>query len=73
MKPYTLIQNFIIGAFYSVIACGVLILTFAIVFPSKESGNKTEEKFKIVDQYKSCNVIRYTDDTNRWHYFLKCP
>lgn len=73
MKLYYLMQNFIIGMFYSVVICGLLILAFAIVFPSKEPGNKTEEKFKVVDQYEGCNVIRYTDDTNRWHYFLKCP
>ena len=38
-------------------------------------GDKQEEpteKFKVVDQYGSCDVVRYTDDTNRWHYFLDC-
>jgi hypothetical protein len=30
------------------------------------------EKFKVVDQYQGCEVIRYTDPTNRWNYLLKC-
>ncbi len=31
-----------------------------------------EERFKVVDQYQGCDVVRYTDDSNRWHYFLDC-
>lgn len=30
------------------------------------------EKFKVVDHYGTCAVVRYTDDSNRWHYFLDC-
>jgi hypothetical protein len=29
-------------------------------------------KFKVVDQYEGCQVIRYTDPSNRWNYLLKC-
>lgn len=33
---------------------------------------KPEDRFKVVDTYKNCNVIRYTDPSNQWHYFLRC-
>jgi hypothetical protein len=31
-----------------------------------------QEKYKVVDHYGTCAVVRYTDDSNRWHYFLDC-
>ena len=31
-----------------------------------------QPKFKVVDHYKQCDVVRYTDDTQRWQYFLDC-
>lgn len=31
------------------------------------------EKFKVVDRYENCDVVRYTDYTNRWNYLLHCP
>lgn len=31
------------------------------------------EKFKVVDRYENCDVVRYTDHTNRWNYLLHCP
>ena len=30
------------------------------------------EKFEVVDHYGTCAVVRYTDATSRWHYFLDC-
>jgi hypothetical protein len=33
---------------------------------------KDKSKFEVIDTYKNCNVIRYTDPTSRWHYFLRC-
>jgi len=36
--------------------------------PEKTVGSK----FKVVDQYQNCNVIRWNDPSNRWQYFLKC-
>jgi len=29
-------------------------------------------KFEVVDQYKNCDVVRYTDPSNRYRYFLDC-
>jgi hypothetical protein len=47
---------------------GFMILTYAII----NNNVEPTEKFKVVDQYEGCTVIRYTDPTNRWQYFLKC-
>jgi hypothetical protein len=33
----------------------------------------TSEKFVVVDKYKKCDVVRYTDRSNVWHYMLDCP
>ena len=45
-----------------------LVLIYAIL----EKNTGPVEKFKVVDQYEGCTVIRYTDPTNGWQYFLKC-
>ena len=45
-----------------------LVMTYAIL----SNNSKPVEKFTVVDQYEGCSVIRYTDPTSRWHYFLKC-
>jgi hypothetical protein len=29
-------------------------------------------RFRTVDSYHGCDIVRYQDDTNRWHYFLDC-
>jgi hypothetical protein len=35
--------------------------------------DKPVEKFKIVDKYNGCNIIRYTPDSSaRYAYFLDC-
>ncbi len=59
------------GAAFGVLILGVFVLLIwglNGIFPE----TKPEEKFKVVDQYGPCEVVRYTDDTNRWHYFLDC-
>ena len=35
-------------------------------------SQKQSERFKIVDEYNGCTVVRYTDVSNRWHYLLDC-
>ena len=50
-----------------IVVTGLLLLCFA-TFKDVEPV----EKFKVIDKYKNCNVIRYTDPTNRWHYLLHC-
>ena len=57
-------------------AC-VTILGFAVtgllasIFLTPDKPKDTS-RFEVLDQYQGCSVIRYTDPTSRWHYFLKC-
>lgn len=55
------------------------LIVFVIVFSSLLlfsytfiKSSSPSEKFKVVDRYKNCNVIRYTDPSNRYQYFLRC-
>jgi hypothetical protein len=48
---------------------GVAVLFIDMLTPS---NIETDKRFEIVDKYGDCNVVRYTDDTQRWHYFLDC-
>ena len=52
----------------SVAILGFIILTYAII----ENNGEPIEKFKVVDRYKNCDVVRYTDPSNQWHYLLHC-
>jgi hypothetical protein len=52
----------------SIAILGFLILTHAIL----ENNSEPIEKFKVIDKYKNCNVVRYTDPSNQWHYLLHC-
>ncbi|NBX51110.1 hypothetical protein EBT25_14580 [bacterium] len=65
---------------YFIRGCCTTILAFAAtgllaaIFLSPDEPNKPKDKskFEVIDTYKNCNVIRYTDPTSRWHYFLRC-
>ena len=48
---------------------GVFILLNTVVTPNNSTPNK---KFAVVDTYKGCDVVRYTDSSTRWNYFLDC-
>lgn len=50
-----------------------VMVTFAFISTLiTNPGSKPEEKYKVVDHYGTCAVVRYTDDSQRWHYFLDC-
>lgn len=51
---------------------GIAVAAFIItVFLPGEK--QPTEKFKVVDQYKGCDVVRYTEPRNLdYHYFLDC-
>jgi len=46
-------------------------LTVAAMTPT-ETDQATSPRFKTMDSYHGCDVVRYQDDSNRWHYFLDC-
>jgi hypothetical protein len=56
------------GIVSAIAILGFMILTYAII----GSNGEPVEKFKVVDRYKNCNVVRYTDPSNQWHYLLHC-
>ena len=68
-------MNNVINFAYRFIWFGICIFAifavhYVIFKPTLE--RTVESKFKVVDQYQNCNVIRWTDPSNRWQYFLKC-
>ena len=62
-------NEFAKGASFVIVVMGVFVLFLGLIGTPEV---KPTEKFKVVDKYGDCNVIRYTDDTQRWHYFLDC-
>ena len=57
------------GFLFSLAIIGIFLF-LVILFGNKEID--PVEKFKVVDKYKGCEVIRYTDSTGRWDYLLDC-
>ena len=62
--------HFIRGCCTTILMFAGIGLLAAILLSPDEPVNKS--KFEVLDQYEGCSVIRYTDPTTRWHYFLKC-
>lgn len=54
----------------------VVIFMSAIIGLSIAASSKPEvppgPRFRTVDSYHGCDIVRYEDETNRWHYFLDC-
>lgn len=46
----------------------LVFISFATLIPE----SKPKEKFKVVDTYKGCDIVRYTDPSNDYRYFLDC-
>jgi len=62
MLAQSIIWSFVITAF--------ILVLFAMIFQSPDTES---EKFKVIDQYQGCDLIRYTDPWgSRYHYFLHC-
>ena len=58
------------GVMFIAVTIGAIM--FLVMLFSR--GNETPaSKFEVVDKYEQCDVVRYTDKTERWHYFLHCP
>jgi len=62
-------NEFAKGASFVIVAMGVFVLFLGLIGTPKV---EPEKKFVTVDKYGDCNVVRYTDETQRWHYFLDC-
>ena len=59
--------------FQGLVTVFVILLVFVafIVALSRHSPKSTP--LEIVDKYENCDVVRYVDPSNRYHYFLHCP
>jgi hypothetical protein len=55
----------------SLLIASMFVLLFFGIFMTENS--ESQPKFQVVDKYGNCDVIRYTDTTQRWNYLLKCP
>jgi hypothetical protein len=56
---------------WSVVITGFSLLLVGMIFGEPET---TEDKFKVVDNYKDCQVIQYSpSNAARYQYFLHCP
>lgn len=67
------LNEFLRGVAVTIGLIGVLILFIAFISAPELPQNGVESpKFRVVDQYKNCDVVRYTDPSNRYRYFLDC-
>jgi len=54
-------------------SCAIVIIGLSLLcFATFKDFAEPTEKFKVVDKYRNCDVIRYTDPSNQWHYLLHC-
>jgi len=56
-------------AFWFIIIPGLVFVLYTIFKPIEEIK---KDPFEVVSSYKGCDVVRYTDNSQAWHYFLKC-
>jgi len=62
-------NEFAKGASFVIVVMGVFVLFIGLIGTPEVEPT---EKFKVVDRYEECSVVRYTDPSNNWHYFLDC-
>lgn len=55
-----------------VFCIGIVGLFFLFIALLAKSYVDPKEKFIIVDSYQGCDVVRYTDPSSGWNYFLDC-
>jgi len=65
------LREFARGATFVIVIMGVIVMGIGIL-GTFDKEMTPEQKFQVVDSYKGCDVVRYTDETQRWHYFLDC-
>lgn len=57
------------GATFVIIVMGVFGLFIGLL---GKFGSTPEPKFKVIDRYRECDVVRYVDASQNWHYLLDC-
>ena len=48
-----------------------IVFVFGLYAVFKTEDAEQTPRFQVVDTYVNCDVIRYTDSTQYWNYFLK--
>ena len=67
------LNEFLRGVVVAIGIVGIFILFIAFISTPEPPYSEVESpKFEVVDQYKNCDVVRYTDPSNRYRYFLDC-
>lgn len=61
---------FIRGCYTTIFAFSLTGLFVGIFMTPDEPTDVS--KFKVIDQYQGCDVVKYTDPSSGWNYFLKC-
>lgn len=56
-------------AVWFILVPGVVLLLYSI-FGTVDKN--PEDRFEVISSYEGCDLVRYTDESQRWHYFLKC-
>ena len=71
MTDYEYQKTLMIGA---IIGACITLLAFYMLKPSSQNHTVTSEKnFAIVDTYKGCDVVQWTDgNLATYKYFLDC-
>ena len=71
MKDFEYQRTLIIGV---IIGASVCILGFSMMRPTQPVETpKPKGNFEVVDTYKGCDVVRYTDGSMAtYKYFLDC-
>jgi hypothetical protein len=66
------LQEILMGASFGFVMVGVLIL-FTITSGRPNDKARSEDRFKVVDQYGPCEVVRYAPKNGgNYAYFLDC-
>ena len=56
-----------------IIGASTVILAFYMVKPEPQQPVSSKTNFEVVDAYKGCDVVRYTDGSMAtYKYFLHC-
>jgi hypothetical protein len=63
--------------YYRAVLFGAAVATFFLsmfyVFTREDEPQKPQSNFEVVDTYKGCDVVRWTQDNlATYHYFLDC-
>ena len=69
VKPLEVFQNLFVGALYGAAFIFILFLIAAVF----DAEKRPENQFKVVAEYKDCEVVQFLDPSSRYQYFLHCP